>query len=67
MPGSSDRPYSFHKEKKNNMVTNVSIEVRLPAGFSENYRHAVIRSTKLCAVAKPLENPPTVAVTTVMR
>jgi putative redox protein len=57
---------SVERDPRTHMVSKVSIEVRLPAGFPEKYREAVIRSAEQCAVAKHLENPPKIAVTTVM-
>lgn len=46
------------------LVSKVSIDVRLPAGFPDKYREAVVRSAEQCAVAKHLENPPKIVVTT---
>jgi len=48
------------------MVSNVSLEIHLPAGFPEKYKDALIRSAEQCAVKKHLEKPPKIAVTTVM-
>jgi putative redox protein len=47
------------------MANNVAIEIHLPQGFPEKYKDAVIRAADQCTVKKHLENPPTIAVTTV--
>ena len=40
------------------LPVNISIEIRLPAGFPEKYRAAVINSADLCKVKKTLASPP---------
>ncbi len=46
------------------MVEKIELEIRLPQGFPEKYREAVIHSAELCAVKKHLEHPPAFQVTT---
>jgi putative redox protein len=46
------------------MVTNITLEIKLPAGFPEKYREAVIRAADQCAVKKHLQQPPSFTVTT---
>jgi putative redox protein len=40
------------------LVAKVTIEIRVPAGFPEKYRAAVIRAAETCAVKRHLDNPP---------
>jgi putative redox protein len=46
------------------MVERIEIDVRLPEGFPERYREAVVRAAQLCAVKKHLEIPPVIEVRT---
>jgi len=46
------------------MVGKVLLEIRLPAGFPQQYASAVIRAAESCMVKKHLENPPVFEVTT---
>ncbi len=48
------------------MVDKIGLEIRLPPGFPEKYRDAVIGSAQLCAVKKHLEHPPKFEITTSM-
>jgi putative redox protein len=40
------------------MVSQVNLDIDLPAGFPEKYKSALIKSAQLCAVKRHLENPP---------
>jgi ribosomal protein S12 methylthiotransferase accessory factor len=40
------------------MVTQVKLDIDLPAGFPSKYQSALIKSAQLCAVKRHLENPP---------
>jgi hypothetical protein len=42
----------------------MSINLRLPEGFDEKYRKAVIRSMDLCSVKKHMMDPPEFEITT---
>lgn len=42
------------------MVDKVQIDIRLPAGFPEQYKEAVLRAARTCAVKKHLERPPAI-------
>jgi putative redox protein len=46
------------------MVTDVLIDVSLPAGFPEKYREAVVRAVNQCTVKRHLAQPPTITVRT---
>ncbi len=40
------------------LIGKITIELKLPAGFPERYREAVIRAANLCTVKKHLADPP---------
>ncbi len=42
----------------------MSIDLRLPEGFDERYREAVVRSMDLCSVKKHMMDPPEFEITT---
>lgn len=46
------------------MVTDVHLDIHLPASFPARYRSALIRSAEQCAVKKHLEHPPRFEITT---
>ncbi len=48
-------------EKK--LPAKVRIEIRLPDGFPEKYRSAIIRATDQCAVKRSIADPPEFEVT----
>ena len=45
-------------DQATHLTTKVSLEIKLPAGFPEKYREAVIRAAETCAVKRALDNPP---------
>jgi ribosomal protein S12 methylthiotransferase accessory factor len=46
------------------MTERIEVEIELPDDFPERYRDAVVRSARLCAVKKHLEQPPKIDVVT---
>jgi putative redox protein len=48
------------------LITTIRIEVKLPEGFPEKYRGAILRAADQCAVKKHLEAPPRIDVATVV-
>jgi putative redox protein len=52
-------------DPKTHRVTRLVIEIRLPAGFPETHREAVIRAADLCAVKKHMLEPPAFEIRTV--
>ncbi|OFW61926.1 MAG: osmotically inducible protein OsmC [Actinobacteria bacterium RBG_16_64_13] len=46
------------RDPETKLVGKVSLEIKLPAGFPEKYRDAVIRAAETCAVKRHLDNPP---------
>jgi len=55
----------MERDEASHMVTKVSIEVRLPQGFPDKYKGAIVRAVELCAVKKHLQKPPAFAVTAI--
>ena len=54
------------RNRAGGMVEKIDLEIKLPAGFPEKYREAVINTAQLCAVKKHLEHPPEFEITTSM-
>lgn len=52
------------RSKETGMVSKVNIDLKLPEGFPEKYRSAIINSMNLCTVKKHMENPPQFELTT---
>ncbi|HNS72354.1 MAG TPA: OsmC family protein [bacterium] len=46
------------------MIRKIQLEIKLPAGFPEKYRDAVIRAADQCAVKKHMAQPPEFSITT---
>lgn len=46
------------------LVSEVTLEIQLPADFPEKYAPALIRAADLCAVKRHLEHPPAINVVT---
>lgn len=49
---------SMERDPQTHLITTVTIEIVLPAGFPEKYRAAVVQAAQSCTVKKHLENPP---------
>jgi ribosomal protein S12 methylthiotransferase accessory factor len=54
-----------HTDHASGMVTQIQLDIHLPASFPEKYKAAVIRSAEQCKVKKHLEHPPVLTVSTV--
>ena len=54
------------RNQSGTMVEKIDPEIKLPPGFWEKYREAVIQAAQLCAVKKHLEHPPEFEITTTM-
>ena len=48
--------YDYNSERR--LVENIELEARLPEGFPEKYRNAVISAMELCSVKRHLKDPP---------
>lgn len=49
---------SHERDPETKLVTKISLEIKLPAGFPEKYREAVVRAAETCAVRRHLDHPP---------
>ncbi|PKP24136.1 MAG: osmotically inducible protein C [Bacteroidetes bacterium HGW-Bacteroidetes-22] len=45
-------------DKVNHLVSNIKLDIQLPASFPEKYRDAVMNAADICAVKRHLQNPP---------
>lgn len=56
----SDASLVMRTERKpqGGLIERIHLEIRLPAGFPEKYRSAVIRAINACSVKAHLEDPP---------
>jgi putative redox protein len=48
------------------LISNINIDIKVPADFPEKYHDALIKSAELCAVKRHLDNPPSFRVQTVV-
>jgi ribosomal protein S12 methylthiotransferase accessory factor len=46
------------------LISEVQLEVQLPADFPRRYEAAIVRAAELCAVKRHLETPPIIKVST---
>jgi len=46
------------------LVTKVTLEIRLPAGFPEKYRDSLVKTAELCTVKRHLHAPPSFEILT---
>lgn len=46
------------------LVTKVTLEIKLPAGFPEKYRDSLIKTAELCTVKRHLHAPPSFEILT---
>ena len=51
---------------KPGLVSQISLDIQVPASFPEKYHEAIIRAADQCAVKKHLANPPAFDVKTVV-
>ena len=55
----------IEREPEKHRVVRLVLEIKLPEGFPEKHREAVIRAADLCAVKKHILNPPAFEIRTV--
>jgi len=55
----------IEREAGKGRVVRLAIEIRLPPGFPEKHRDAVVRAADLCAVKKHILAPPAFEIRTV--
>ena len=53
----------WERSPETRLITTIRIEVRLPEGFPEKYRGAILRAADQCAVKKHLAEPPKIELT----
>jgi putative redox protein len=46
------------RDPETKLVSKISLEIKLPEGFPEKYKDAVVRAAETCAVKRHLDNPP---------
>ena len=44
--------------KETGLPVNITLDIKLPAGFPEKYKASVINAAELCKVKKTIANPP---------
>jgi len=57
----------WSRNSETKLIDRFRIDIQLPPDFPEKYRNAVVKAAKLCSVAKHLENPPEIEVTSSVR
>lgn len=55
----------WERSPETKLITTIRIEVKLPEGFPEKYRGAILRAADQCAVKKHLVEPPKIELTAV--
>jgi putative redox protein len=55
----------IEREPEKHRVARIVIEIKLPEGFPEKHKEAIIRAADLCAVKKHIINPPAFEIRTV--
>ena len=51
------------REEEHGMVSTLRLELRLPDGFPEKYRDAIVRAVEQCTVKRHILHPPVFVVT----
>jgi putative redox protein len=64
-PSGSRLTMRTHRDPNSGLIGKIDLELKLPAGFPDKYRAAVVNAINLCTVKKHLHQPPEVEVTTV--
>jgi len=60
----------FLKTERNpetHLIKTITIEIRVPKEFPEQYKNAVIKAAESCAVKKHLDHPPQFTITVVKK
>lgn len=45
-------------DKQKRLPSTIALEIKLPSGFPEKYRDAVVNAAQLCAVKRSIADPP---------
>ncbi len=54
----------FERNEASHLMEKITIDVKLPPGFPQKYKKAVIRAAQMCTVKRNLVHPPEILVTT---
>lgn len=54
----------FERNETSHLMEKITIDVKLPPGFPQKYKKAVIRAAQMCTVKRNLIQPPEILVTT---
>jgi putative redox protein len=46
------------RDPETKLVSKISLEIKLPVGFPDKYKDAVVRAAETCAVRRHLADPP---------
>jgi putative redox protein len=63
-PAGSGITMDTKRDPQSGLIGEVTLDLRLPAGFPEQYREAIVRAMELCAVKKHLHQPPAFEIVT---
>ncbi len=55
---------SMQFDSAKHLISEVTLNIKLPDNFPEKYKSAAIKAAKLCTVKRHLENPPTFSINT---
>ena len=56
----------LERDMNTGLISNINMDLKLPEGFPEKYKSAIINSMELCAVKKHLQTPPQFEIKTTM-
>ena len=54
------------RDMNTGLISNINMDLKLPEGFPEKYRKAIVNSMELCTVKKHLQTPPQFEIKTIM-
>ena len=54
----------IEKNMQTGLISKINMDLKLPEGFPEKYRKAIVNSMELCTVKKHLQTPPQFDITT---
>lgn len=55
----------MERDQATHTTTKITMALKLPEGFPEKYKKAILRAADQCAVKRTLENPPEIEMITV--
>jgi ribosomal protein S12 methylthiotransferase accessory factor len=64
-PSGSRLTMRTHRDPNTGLIGKIDLELKLPAGFPDKYRAAIVNAMNLCTVKKHLHQAPSFEVTTV--